>query len=257
MREFTHPMAARNLFFLFFTVVSQLAQSQESVMEPHPASTRGLVKIHEDGKFQYDIKSLPKSKVMSFHVQVMRPPVVNNTSNNVTYETMYGERNPTVIGGRFGWIPFKGKAGMVSFDVETGISISKGNGVLADGQNSPSQETYTLYMVPVGMALTYRFEYFSRQLIVPYLRGGATAWILGELRDDSRSPKFVTTYSAGGGGGLLISLSRLDPQSIVELGRDYGISDFWLNLEFTVAKGLRANRDFSSATFGAGIFVDY
>ncbi|MGZ5280360.1 MAG: hypothetical protein ACXWC9_10475, partial [Pseudobdellovibrionaceae bacterium] len=120
-----------------------------------------------------------------------------------------------------------------------------------------SEEKYTLFMVPLSAFAVYRFEYVRRQWVVPYVTGGATYYGLMEIRNDNVTPSFAASPAAGGGGGVLLNISRLDSQGAFNLSQEYGIADMWLVVEAMAMQGLSDDIDFTNQTISAGIQVDF
>lgn len=227
---------------------------------PHPGAAKGLIRIESDGTYRYKTPLREKSQAASFRISSMTPPEISNVTGSSTYESMYGEDN--VLGALFDyeWQPFRG-FGSLGFIFGTGISVSTGNGTFkntarTDGLKE-AEESYTLYTIPLSLFVNYRFEYVKRQWVVPFINGGITYYGMIETRDDGKSPNIAGAPAMGGGGGLHLSISRLDPANAFTLSEEYDIADMWLTLEARAMKGLYSDTDFTNQSINVGITVDY
>lgn len=220
----------------------------------HPDAGKGLLRINKDGSYQYKTKLRPKSQAMSVGVLVMAPPTIQGP-NGATFKSIYGSGNVYQLAVNYEWDPIK-SFGALGLQLGTGLATAHGNGVLSEYQQ-PSQETYNLFIVPFTANIIYRFEYVRRQWIVPFVNGGITYYGMAEKRDDNKPVKFAGAPAVGGGGGVHLSISRLDQAKAFTLDREYGIADMWLTLEARAVKGLYTETDFSSEMVSVGITVDY
>ncbi len=233
-----------------------------SVRMEHPRSADGLIRINKDGSYQYKTALKEKSRSSALRLGMMTPPKVNAgyDTANVTYESMYGSDNIFALNFDYEWQPFR-SFGTLGIRLGTGFATATGDGYFknqsrTDGR-SRAQEKYTLFIVPASAFLTYRFEFVRRQWVVPYVTGGATYYGLAELRNDNKTPSFAGSPAAGGGGGLLFNISRLDTHNAFTLSEEYGIADMWLSVEAIAMQGLDEEIDFTNQEIRAGIQVDF
>lgn len=228
---------------------------QGGVMKvPHPGAAKGLMRINKDGSYQYRTSLKPKSQAMSFRVGAMTPPIIQGRANGLTYKSMYGSANLFALQGEYEWMPFQ-SFGSLGVQLGGGFATATGNGTLESGP--PAEEKYTIFIIPMTAFAIYRFEYVRRQWVVPFVNGGGTYYGLAEKRDDDSPVKFAGTFAVGGGGGIHVSISRLDPQSAFTMDREYGIADMWLTLEARAMQGLDQNLDFSNQMVTLGVTMDY
>jgi hypothetical protein len=231
-----------------------------TVRVEHPRAAEGLIRINKDGSYQYRTPLADKSQSSSVKLGMMTPPTIDSGNANITYEKMYGSSNVFALNFDYEWMPFR-NFGSLGFRLGTGFATATGDGFFknenrADGRTR-AQEKYTLFMVPASAFLTYRFEYVRRQWVVPYVTGGATYYGLAEIRNDNAAPSFAASPAAGGGGGLLFNITRLDAHSAFNLSQEYGIADMWLAVEAIAMQGLSEDIDFSGQEIRAGIQVDF
>lgn len=220
----------------------------------HPDAGKGLLRINKDGSYQYKTPLRPKSQAMSMRVMSMSPPTISGP-NGATFKSIYGNGTLYSLAVDYEWDPFK-SFGALGVQLGTGLATAHGNGVLAEYQQ-PSQETYNLFIVPLSAYAIYRFEYVRRQWVVPFVNGGITYYGMAEKRDDNKPVKFAGAPALGGGGGVHLSISRLDAARAFTLDREYGVADMWFTIEGRVVKGLYASTDFSSEMVSLGITVDF
>ncbi len=227
---------------------------------PHPNAGKGLIRIEKDGSYQYGIKKSEKSKAISVRFGTMTPPnILAGTTTAVDstedFSSMYGDKDLFAVNFDYEWQPFS-SFGTIGLQLGTGFMTATGTGVF-ESDGAEAKEKYTLYIIPLTANVVYRLNYFSRQWFVPYVKGGGSYYGLVEMRDDSKSPSVFAAPAVGGGGGVHVSISRIDPKSSFTLDRDYGISDMWLTLEYMKMVGLNKDTDFSSDSLQFGVTVDF
>ncbi len=231
-----------------------------TVLMEHPKAAEGLLRINKDGSYQYRTQTIEKSKSSAVKIGLMTPPKIGDDGTGVDFETMYGTDDLVAVNFEYEWQPvrqygFLGLKGGLGFSTVTASGYFRNQ---TDYRTSTrSEESYSLFIVPISAFLEYRFEYFRRQWLVPFINGGATFYGLMELRNDGASPQFAGAPAAGGGGGFLVSLSRMDLSSAFTLSEEYGIADMWLVLEARAMQGLSEEIDFTNQTVSAGIQVDF
>ncbi len=226
----------------------------------HPRAADGLIRINKDGSYQYKTKIADKSQSGSFKLGSMTPPKITTDAESINYESMYGTSDLFAVDFDYEWQPFR-KFGALGLKVGGGFATASAKGYFANQERADgrtrSEESYNLYVIPLSVFLEYRFEYFRRQWVVPYVIGGGTYYGLAEVRDDGQSPHFSGAPAIGGGGGLMFSISRLDSAGAFTLSEEYGIADMWFVIEARAMQGLSDDIDFTNQTISAGITVDF
>jgi hypothetical protein len=221
----------------------------------HPDAARGLLRIEKDGAYQYKTEIKSKTKGGSFRVGQIAPPTITGASGKTTYRGVYGDSSLNAVLGDYEYFPFQ-KYGTLGLQLGMGYASASGNGVLADGANSKAKESFKLHIIPVSAFFVYRLEFWRRQFFVPYVSGGGTIFGLAETRDGSKTV-YAWTPAAGGGGGVLLNISRWDQRGAFTMSNDYGVTDLWLNIEARYLSGLRKDLDFTTSILSVGITVDY
>jgi len=160
--------------------------------------------------------------------------------------------------GEYEWTPFR-KFGALGLQFGGGFATGHGNGTLdlEKYDYPPAEEKYDIYIVPVSAFAVYRFEYARHQWLVPYVNAGGTYYGMVEKRDDNSPAKFAGSPAVGGGGGLHLSITKIDPTAAFTLGREYGVADMWFTLEARVMQGLNSAIDYSNVMVTAGVTVDF
>lgn len=227
-----------------------------SVRVPHPRAAQGLSRINKDGSYQYKTKIKEKSQSASFRITQIQPPTITSETSDVTYDSMYGNSNLVGVTFDYEWQPFRG-FGSLGLQLGSGFWTTTGAGSFKRDPTEKSQESYNLFIIPLSAFLNYRFEFFRRQWVVPFINGGGTFYGMAEIRDDGAQTNFGGAAAVGGGGGLMFSISRLDSASAFTLSEEYGIADMWLVLEARAMQGLNEDTDFTSQVISAGIAVDF
>lgn len=228
---------------------------EKTVKIQHPNVAKGLIKIKKDGSYQYKVQLREKSQSTTVSFASFTSPRITNSSaaSPITYSSMYGG-SPFGVTASYEWLPFR-SFGALGVYLETGFSMSRGRGLLADGEKA--EETYSLYIIPITAFLKYRFEFMRRQWFVPYVLGGGTYYGLAEVRDDGSQPTYAGSPAIGGGGGIHFNVSRFDPEGAFRLDREWGIADMWLTVELRVMQGMKPSIDFTNTTLMAGLTLDY
>ncbi|HVP69049.1 MAG TPA: MXAN_2562 family outer membrane beta-barrel protein [Anaeromyxobacteraceae bacterium] len=164
------------------------------------------------------------------------------TNGTQPYETVFGTTRPLLVQVLFSrsvWISQVG-----SLDVGLGIGYWKANGTgysASSGQGSQGGST-SLTILPVQLAVGYRFDVFYDQWgipFAPYLRGaivGDIWWTSGQGAG-SFSPYPAnaqgTTWGWAGTLGLALVLDALDPSMARQMDYDTGINHTMLFFDFT------------------------
>lgn len=225
----------------------------------HPRAAEGLLRINQDGSYQYRTSMKEKSQSGSFKVGMMTPPKVRTGTPDLSYQSMYGSDDVFAVEFDYVWQPFR-KFGALGLRLGSGFATASGEGFFQTpraGNINRAQESYTLFIIPLSAFLEYRFEYMKNQWVVPFVAGGGTYYGLAELRDDGEGPSFAGSPAVGGGGGFLFSISRLDQAGAFTLSQEYGIADMWFVVEARAMQGMNEDLDFTNQSISAGISVDF
>lgn len=218
----------------------------------HPLSSHGLIKMNADGSHDYAVNLGERKSSYTFGIQTLNYFDINNNFSNI-----YGDnRKLNLLLFGIDWVPFKEKFANLSFRVNLGMGNVSGTGYLVNSQ-IPSQEAFNLYLLPLGLQVVYRFDYFAKQWFAPYVMSGSGYMGILEARDDAKSFKTAGSLFIESGGGLQFSLMRMDPKSMFALKRDFDVTDFWLVAELKYIQSLKEGYDFTGMTSNFSFLLDF
>ena len=133
------------------------------------------------------------------------------------------------------WIPFGdspygklGVGGGVGFSQVTQVALSSG----ASGQISAA---------PFDLFLSYRFDIFQDQFLVPYVKAGLNRTLVKEVGQNYEVPGFQTYDGAEFTLGVLFNMGAIDPLSANELDHEIGINRTYLSVEYLNSRPLTAS----------------
>lgn len=229
----------------------------------HPNAQKGLYLIDQNtGRYYYKTDKLSKkNQATSIRIGSVTAPNITVSSGGTTYSFayIYGDKDLPYLILDYEWQPFRsfGKLGIV---MGVGFFTATGNGRFANPaiQNGDAaKEQFTFIGMPISAGGIYRLEFSDRQWFAPFVTGGASYYVLGEIRDDGKAPKVVGTPAGYAGGGVLINITRWSKEIDFIMDREYGISNMWLAAEFRTIQSVNDDLDVSSDVFNIGISVDY
>lgn len=87
---------------------------------------------------------------------------------------------------------------------------------------------YTLMVIPVDLSLIFRADFFSGQLVIPYLGLGMDEFYFSQQGKDR---VWGWKWGSHALGGLRIFLNPLDPRHTGNLRAEYGIKGVYLDLQ--------------------------
>lgn len=227
----------------------------------HPGAKDGLRLIDRDGSYYYvPTRYSKREQTSSLLIGGLHPnPDIVSEDGVTNYSTMYGSSTPTVVSYNYDWLALKG-FGAMGVQLGFGLLTAQGNGHFLHPQASgitEAREKYTFYAIPLNLGGIYRFEYMDRQWVVPYVAAGATYYVLAEMRDDGKTPNFVGTPSAYGGGGAMFNLSALDKETGFAMDAEYGISTLWLTVDARYIQASNPDLNMGGSLISVGISADY
>jgi hypothetical protein len=229
----------------------------------HPDAKRGLYLIDQNtGKYYYKTEKLSKkNQSTSIRVGSITPPNISLESGGktFTFADIYGDQDLPYLILDYEWQPFRsfGKLGVV---MGVGFFTASGNGLFANPavqDGKAAKESFTFVGLPISVGGIYRLEFSDRQWFAPFVVGGGSYYVLGELRDDGKAPKLVGTPAVYAGGGILLNITRWSKDVDFAMDREYGISNMWLSAEFRTIQSANEQLDVSADVFNIGISVDY
>jgi hypothetical protein len=240
----------------------KLKTKEGSEFIKHPNAKKGLYLI--DGKGTYHYKTTKKTqpdRSISLKYSSMPIPLIESELDNgdiFAFEDMYGEDDLSLITLEFSYNPFPkikrlyGVLG-VGFSTATGSGFFKGKGI----NDLQPRESFNLYIIPVSLGATFRFEFKEHQWAVPYLSAAGIYYGMAEIRDDNKRSSFSGSPAAMGAAGVLFNIASWDKSLQFTLDREYGISDIWLDFQFRGIYSGNPDIDFTGGLAHFGIAADY
>ncbi|MCB0403529.1 MAG: hypothetical protein KDD51_02005 [Bdellovibrionales bacterium] len=132
----------------------------------------------------------------------------------------------------FEWLPVKslGKLG-IGFATAGVFGLSN---VPLSGNRYAS-----LNVLPLEGFLSYRAEYVHQQVLVPYVKAGASVlWVRQTSETGAEVPGTRAYYGRDLSLGLEICLSKIDPEASRKLDRSVGINSTYLVVEYTQSRSI-------------------
>jgi hypothetical protein len=175
------------------------------VYTEHPDTKKGLLGISKQNAYQYETFKLKKTQSAWFRFAVMTPPEISGSTGTFDFKSMYSSNNLPLLLAGYEWQAVR-NLGRLGLQTEIGLSNLDGKGRFKVPNNgkTKARESYQLYIVPLTVMLSYKFEYFDRQAIVPFVAGAFTYYGMAEKRED-KDFVFAGSPAAGGGAGFNIS----------------------------------------------------
>lgn len=225
---------------------------------PHPFADKGLVRITRDKTYLYRTEVSKQDRASSVRLGMFDPQDLENPDTGVTFSELYPDSEMPILLYDYEWQFWKG-FGRLGWKLGTGIYAASGNGAFKSVDNAglTPRENFTFIAFPNSISAIYRFQYWDRQPIVPFIEGGGDVFTFVEIRDDGKSPKLGAAPAAHVAGGLSFNLGFLDNTSLIELDREYGINSVWLTGEFRALIGLGDKFDFSSNVINVGFLMEF
>ena len=231
----------------------------------HPLQKKGLIKINKDKVYFY---TTPESKFRGmFSLKIGFGHPGNLIHNGFHFEEIYEKVKTTPwILFDYEW-PFLKNPGIFSIKAGSGFFVPSDRGIFESSSTinrlDRAQEKVTFFLFPHNIALVYRFKFFKKQFIVPYAEGGADIFTFLETKrgkyqslfksDASYGIAYLAHWAAGG----QLNLGTLNRNTAINLDREYGINNLYLNFEYRQYLNLGSALNFSSNVMAGGIVVEF
>jgi len=203
------------------------------------------------------IKTKPSKHYASFHIGSYNPTNLQGDTPGITYANVYGGAVP-MFQFDYEWDFFRsfGKLGLKS---GIGFFTAEGDGRFVTPPQLQSQEELLLICLPFTAAGVYHFEFWDRQLFIPYIEGGADYFGIFEIPTESTT---VTQSKFGGSAaihyaaGLQFQIDFLDREGLFNMNKEYGINHLYLTAGIRQFVGL-GQFDFSALMFEGGFSFEF
>lgn len=214
--------------------------------------------IASDGSFIYPVEQSEFGGAAGIRFGVMAPPNLSNPDNGLTFAQIYGAEDVPALLFEYEY-PFTRSIGRMGIKFETGFFVKQAPGRFrrSDRVTEIPDERFTFMMVPVQTTLIYRFQYYDKQPLVPFVEGGGGYTGIAELRDDNKPPRIGGAPVMIAAGGVSFLLDWIDQQAVRELDAEYGINHVWLTAQFRQVVSLKSSLDVTSRVISAGFTVDF
>lgn len=228
----------------------------------HPNAKKGLYLIDSAGVYHYKTsQKTQQSRSISLRFGNIPAPGITGSLDNgdvFDFHDMYAVDELPLVDLQYEWIPFSTMK-QVYAQVGLGFASVGGVGFFRDKTltSPPPFESFTFYMLPLNLGVSYRFQFSPHPWLVPYVQGGAFLIGLAELRDDSKRTSLTGTPAAYGAGGALINLTAWDKELQFRMDREYGIANLWLDVQYRLIQSSDQDLDFTSSYLNIGIAADY
>lgn len=186
-----------------------------------------------------DLES-PSNMFFEFKAGKFVPNVDDEFGGSGPFKDIFGTGGSILYNMQLDYRIFKG-FGSLYVGTQAGFYWISGNALLTDG--TKSEDETALWLLPVGMKLTYRFDEFLKRWsvpLVPYIKIGLlyTFWFVTE--GDGSIAEFTEGGAKARGGtygwefaaGLAIQLNFFDPSSARNLDIETGINATYLFAEW-------------------------
>ena len=218
-----------------------------------------LIHISQTGVHQYKVTTSSLIGSIGLSLGVFPAPSLN--VDNISYEDIYKSSSNMAFFLNYEW-KFLKKIGYLSLLPEIGFSWATGNGLFAPGSDAAEKgyepkEKYLLFVMPIGVGLVYRLQYWKNQIFTPFAIGGGSYFGLLEVRDDGNSFGISATPAIYFGGGVQFLLDSLSRKAINTLDREFGINHIYIIAEARQYIGLSQNLNFSGFVISGGVRVDF
>ncbi len=237
-------------------VVDPMGRKKKRVRKiHHPLAKKGLYRITSKGEYLYRTNKSEQHRAGSLRFGALYlDKFANPASTNVTFESIYGGEATPALFFDYEWQLFRGY-GKGGWKVGTGFMMASGNGRFADG--TIAQESFDFVVFPNSVSGIYRFQYWDRQFLVPFVEAGLDYFAFAEIRDDNKPPKFGATPGLHAAAGLNISLTAFGKRTANQIDSEYGVNDIYLTIEGRVIHGLHSSMDISTEVIDAGFTAEF
>lgn len=221
----------------------------------HPHAEKGLYKITKEGDYLYKVNKSPVHGRASIKLGPFSAPDFVSSANGFSYDDLYGSGDIMLLAD-YEWSLSSYFPGL-GLKVGSGLLFASGSGRLTStGQTS--LEDFSFVMFPNHVSLSLKFHIWDRQKLVPYVEGGAGAFVFTEQRDDNEPAfgRWGAAYNLHAVGGLAFNITSLSSDAALRIDREYGINDVWLTAEVRQLIGF-GNFDTTTTLFNAGVALDF
>jgi hypothetical protein len=200
----------------------------------------------------------PSKHYASFHIGSYDPTQLMGDTSGITYSNVYGSNSVPMFQFDYEWDFFRtfGKLGLKS---GIGFFTAEGDGRFVQNPNIQSQTELLLIVLPFTEAAVYHFEYWDRQLFVPYAEAGVDYFGIFEIPTEATTvtkAKFGGSAAAHYAAGMQFQIDFLDREGLFNMFKDYGITHMYVTAGIRQFVGLGLF-DFSAVMFEGGFSFEF
>lgn len=223
----------------------------------HPNSKKGLRKITKDLEYLYAVEESPQKNAASFRLGQIQFQKLQNEDTGNYFEDFYTPKNLMILID-YEWQKKNQSLGRFALKVGSGFLFSKGTGEFESSENQDLNplEEFLFFMAPNNISAIYKLQLFDHQLFVPYIETGLDAFTFIELRSDTFVPKLGASLGYHAAVGLNINLGSKNSWASINLDREYGINELYLNIEYRQYFNLNSPFNFSGEIISVGFAFD-
>jgi len=150
------------------------------------------------------------------------------------------------------WLPLQSVGKM-------GIGLSLGASTLSNFELA-EEKWVTVYTFPIGVHLSYRFDYTQNQFLVPFAKLGLRhTWVRQTSKTGAAKDGVQGSNLWGYSFGLELCLNKLDRKAAANMEDIFGINNTYLVFEYAQWELLESNStpDLSGANYRAGLRFEF
>jgi len=223
----------------------------------HPNQEKGLYKINKNDEYLYKYE---KSKINGFfHIKAGAYSFKNFPTENSTlkFRDFYDSNTALTFLFEYDWAFFKNIQSL-SLNFSGGLSYNRGRGKFRDTSiDTPVQEKYTLWFIPMGVGLTYKFKMIDNQIFLPFVNASLNYNLLMEYREGFDAFEYLGVFGAHVAGGVSINLGWFQRLTALQLDQDFGINNVYLTLEGRQVFSFEEEYNLSGFVFIGGLSFEY
>lgn len=232
-------------------------ETDEKVVPKKENFDRGLVSVTNDGSYYYKGEDSELTGSASLRFSRMPPLIYARELDtfSLDYETIYGGDPIPLVLLDYDLFRLQGFGHWV-LTIGTGVGQKEGPGFFRD-TGEKARERYTLYFLLNHVSFVYRFQYSPHPWIVPYIGAGGMPVVLYEKRDDNERNKSAFISASQFMGGLRLNVGNIDSHGSSSMDAEYGINNFWLDVEYRRLQSLGETIDISNNLLNVGVGFDF
>lgn len=231
----------------------------------HPNQKHGLYKISADGAYYYKVEESPRSYGVSIKGGAFLFNDLANPRTGASFKEVYGTSAKPTVFVEYLWPFFKDKdvsslLRAMRIKLGAGFIFASGNGRFSNPIYADviAPEDYVFLGLPLQVGLQYAFEFYDRQIFVPYGSAALDYMLAMEIQDgEFERSRFLGQLGAHLAGGVAISLGWLEESARFELDREFGINKTYLTVEIRQNIAIQQDFKFTATSVVGGLWLEF